>query len=306
MESLKEYLENFLTYPKLSSSLFFQMKDDTIVKANMDNLKALPHLTQNYSNTITSQIINDTSLNQIINISTADARKNALYKYDLQNFPEKLKIINELIDEDKCQQFIFTENSFKNIYAYLIILYGEKDKILLYRKIFPISIYKKAMIMFWNNNRFDFVDKDMLKLDNSFDFIKINNFWYILNLKILEQNMGYDEIIKKEVQHVIKKIKDINLIDGYSKFDEYCNEIPFAKKILRASISPALNIEPRSIIEFTKTYSSLKGKFKYSNDKITITSKEKMKLFIKLLNDDLLTSELTQKHYESLAKDLSE
>lgn len=28
-----------------------------------------------------------------------------------------------------------------------------------------------------------------------------------------------------------------------------------------------------------------------------------MTLFMKLLNDDLLTSELTRKHYESLAKD---
>ena len=58
-------------------------------------------------------------------------------------------------------------------------------------------------------------------------------------------------------------------------------------------------------MEFTKTTSKLTGKFKYSEDgtKIRLDTKKSKDVFLKLMNDAFLRSELTEQYYEAFAKD---
>ena len=58
-------------------------------------------------------------------------------------------------------------------------------------------------------------------------------------------------------------------------------------------------------MEFTKTTSKLTGKFKYSEDgtKIRLDTKKSKDVFLKLMNDAFLRSELTDQYYEASAKD---
>ena len=58
-------------------------------------------------------------------------------------------------------------------------------------------------------------------------------------------------------------------------------------------------------MEFTKTTSELTGKFKYSEDGTKIKKKKKKSkdVFLKLMNDAFLRSELTEQYYEASAKD---
>ncbi len=302
---LKRQLETALNYEYVSSTLFFQMKNGDVKKANLDNEYALPNMTQNYISSIKTSILENRELNQIVNLSTADERKNVLYKYDLSRFPEKMQSLQDIVNWDDLPSFVPREDSLASIYAYIIVIHCENFDIKLYRKMHPINIYKKGMVMFWATDLFKFTNQDLLKLDSQFDFILFNDTWYILNLNALEREMGYDGVIKAEMQSVINKIKQLDLIADYQKFDHFSENITFAKKILKASCSPVLMLQAENIISFTKNYKTLKGKFTYSNDnKIIISSKEKMSMFLKVLNDDFLTSELTSKYYESLAKDV--
>ena len=52
-------------------------------------------------------------------------------------------------------------------------------------------------------------------------------------------------------------------------------------------------------MEFTKTTSELTGKFKYSEDgtKIRLDTKKSKDVFLKLMNDAFLRSELTEQYY---------
>ena len=71
-------------------------------------------------------------------------------------------------------------------------------------------------------------------------------------------------------------------------------------------MAPVLSVIPnREILSFTNTHPALKGKFKYSSDgsQFDLKTKKSQNLFLKLLNDDFLQSELTKKYYESVAKD---
>lgn len=116
MENLKQQLRAAIDYNNVTSSLFFQMKNGEIKKANMDNQRALPDMTQNYILSIKTLILDDDERTQIVNLSTADARKNVLYAYDLQEFPEKLQKVKEIDSWDNLLPFIFPSDSLSDIF----------------------------------------------------------------------------------------------------------------------------------------------------------------------------------------------
>jgi hypothetical protein len=64
-------------------------------------------------------------------------------------------------------------------------------------------------------------------------------------------------------------------------------------------------VSNQGIIRFAQTHSYFKKnpiKINENNEKFILDTKKSKNAFLKLLNDDLLTSELTKAEYESLAK----
>ena len=68
------------------------------------------------------------------------------------------------------------------------------------------------------------------------------------------------------------------------------------------------NIPNNQIIAFTQSHPSLINKMHYSEDgsKIILHSNLSKELFVKMLDDAFLTSQLTAQYYESIAKDVVE
>ena len=56
-------------------------------------------------------------------------------------------------------------------------------------------------------------------------------------------------------------------------------------------------------MRFSQTHPALRNKLRYDSGKFVLDTKVSKNLFIKLLNDDFLTSELTRLYYDSIAKD---
>ena len=67
-------------------------------------------------------------------------------------------------------------------------------------------------------------------------------------------------------------------------------------------------IANESIIQFCRDFPKLSGKIRFNEDedKIVLDTQVSKDLFLKMLMDNYLTSELTELHYESLAKDSAE
>ena len=89
---------------------------------------------------------------------------------------------------------------------------------------------------------------------------------------------------------------------------ELVNDVRFARKLTKvARNSPVIqrNIPNVDIIEFSKKHPLTKNKMRYNEDQtqFLLDTKVSKDLLIKILNDDLLTSELTKLYYDSLAKD---
>ena len=136
---------------------------------------------------------------------------------------------------------------------------------------------------------------------------KVNGELYILDLKFLERKFKIYDVIKSVALKEIDKINEIGIVQNANSLKELLINTSFARKLSKISEhSPVLGKVPNAdIISFTKNYQRLKNKFKYTNDgsQIILSTKTTMEIFIKLLNDDFLSSELTRIYYDSIAKD---
>lgn len=97
------------------------------------------------------------------------------------------------------------------------------------------------------------------------------------------------------------------LVENIDALEIELENVSFARKFSKlVSNSPVLGkVSNQAIIDFTNTHPALRSKFRYSADgsKLQLVTKLSKKLFIKLLNDDYLTSNLTNQYYDSIAKD---
>lgn len=108
------------------------------------------------------------------------------------------------------------------------------------------------------------------------------------------------------------------LVEDDTAFDAFCfmnrsslekfvafenkSKLTNAKKLLKAKNSPVLQMKKNDLLENLKKHSRYKTMFKFEEDHIVISSQKEAAAFIKMLNDDIVRSELTGKEYDSSSK----
>lgn len=247
----------------------------------------------------------------LISLSSADDRINAVYEYDLENIPSELTHLKTIIENDNFEAFSFTNDDLSHLEGILILIGNQDTQLALYKYQYPITLLRKDtgfnLMKSRNSNRFQKLDQDILKINSKFEFLKINGKYYILDLKTLEKFFGFHDAIKNIAEQGIENIQNCGIAEDVSVLTERLDDITFSRKLVKsARNSPVLGVIPNStIIGFSNTHPALKGKFKYSEDgnKLSLKTKTSQNLFLKLLNDDFLQSELTKIFYDSLARD---
>jgi hypothetical protein len=138
------------------------------------------------------------------------------------------------------------------------------------------------------------------------DFLQINGKLIIINLKTLESGYGFESIIRRKASENILAIESLDLLEDISVLQEMASEIRQAKLLMRIkSDSPVMRLPKTTVIEFVKNYKPIMKKFRLSDDglHLKLDTKVSKMLFLSLMNDDLLTSELTKLYYEGISKD---
>jgi len=247
----------------------------------------------------------------LISLSSADDRKDAIYKYDLDDVPVELTHLKTIIHDEKIERFDLKTDDLSHLEGILILLGDSENQLAIYKHQYPVTLLKKGsgfnLMKPKSGNRFNKLDTDILKINSRFEFIKINGQYYILDIKALEKFFGFHDAVKNVAAKGVENIKQTNLVMDCNVFSQRLDDITFSRKLVKsASASPVLGTIPNTeIISFTNTHPSLKGLFKYSDDgtQLNLKTKKSQNLFLKLLNDDFLQSELTKKFYDSIAKD---
>lgn len=243
---------------------------------------------------------------KIIDLTNWDERGEVIYKYDIDN-EVKNKFL-ELLKRDIEPRDSKFKGDFKKIYGILYKIGMNDDIVVCYSHNIPLNIYSNKLLGFYKTETFQLIDSDTtFKLKDTIDLFLWKDEVYIANLKIAEKNFGVDKVIIDKATKSIEKIKEIGILENIDILEERLEDLSFSRKLMRIKEnSPVLKLPIEVIIDFTKKNNITKG-FKYSeNKKIFLDTKKSQELFLRLLNDDLLHSQLTGVNYLSISKDISE
>lgn len=275
----------------------------------MDNTSQ--ELMDGFVETVNNKFSSYDDNDQIIKLSAADERKNGLYYYDLEKLPDEMDILMRISEFKKdIATFDFKVDSLENILAFLIVVGNAEDHIIMYKQQYPISLLRRDRYMLTpilHQNRLKRVEQDILRVDFNYQFFLWKDKIYISDINKMEKICSFYDIIVSEAKKSIQTIEKIDILDNVEVLYDELENITFARKLTRVYKDSKVlgKVENSAIIEFSQKHSYFQKnplKLNDTKDKFLLDTKKSKNAFIKLLNDDLLTSELTRNDYEALAK----
>lgn len=246
---------------------------------------------------------------QVKNLSEEDEGKNVIYRYDYEQFPESMLYFPSFRYEDCYETFSFENDNLKEINSYLIVIGTRDNYCVLYKKFYPVFLLGRGQFLLLpERERFEKFEKDLLRIDNDYQLLQIKGEVYIKKVEVLEKFAGFKAVIEREAESALDAISCLQLLEEPEILGERLkDDITFARKmrnIRRTSPIIRLGIPSKDVISFTKVFPTLQNQLRYSSDgkKILLTTKKSQDIFLNLMNDSYLTSELTKLYYASGAK----
>lgn len=291
----------------IGAALYFVLEQDgeTVIRfADIEDV-AQQELKERFLGYIVDKFVNNEELHYQ-NISEADDRKNVVYRYDIDERPDSLNILDEILANEDQTTFNFHQDDLANIEGYLITIGNEGNRIALYKKHHSMNILKQdRFLLIPSGERFTRVESNAIALDKSFDFMMIDANLIVLKLNILERYFGFEGVIRNQAQNTIGIIAANELLEDIEQMNELALSMPNARKLMKIRTSPVLNVPVNNVINFIRNHPELTGKigFNPAGTRIDLSTGVSKKLFLKLLNDDYLFSQLTELQYDSHAKD---
>jgi hypothetical protein len=301
---INKFIEN---KDEIGVSVYAILKEESKPRKLDIQQKDLPALKKMFLDQLDDHIVKDNDL-AVLKLSSSDERKKVLYEYDIE-IPTELMALDEIKKNDGYELFDFNKNKIDDVTALLIEVGNNESQLVLYKTMARVNIYgRSSFFLKKSNKRFEKINDEFFRISSNFQLISVAGSLVVVDLNTIEKFFGFHEVIKKEAELGIKEIKAISLLENPETLEELVDDIPFARKLTKiAKSSPVLKakISNEKIIDFCKNFPSLKGKIRFNSDesKIQLDTKVSKDLFVKILMDDFLTSELTNYHYTSLAKD---
>lgn len=312
LDALRTRISDVISDDACSAEFYFFLEDAgqiSIKRADIDQ-SASDELTRNFIDTISSTVLLNDELS-LLNISGADDRANAIYRYDLPEVPAQIQHLATILQRDDFDVFSFEADDLAHLKGILVILGHGQQQLALYKHQYPVALLKRdsafSLVRIRNQNRLVKLEDDVLRINSKFDFMRIGDEYFIVDIKTLERFFGFHEAVRNIATQGIANIDRAQLVIDTGALTARLDDISFSRKLVRAArASPILGVIPNAqVVAFVDTHPALRGKFRLSEDrsKLKLDTKVSQNLFLKLLNDDFLQSELTKRYYASLAKD---
>lgn len=316
IEEIKDKLSTLLGQPYTVQVYFVLKQDENLILrlADIEDEKTEPEVDKLFLEYMTDTVLNNNDL-QVCELSTADERTNAIFHYDYTEYPEELEVFQSFDIKQatkEVEKFNFEQDNLSRLCGYIIYIGSMEDGVSLFKKHYPISLIKRDSFLLGaikSKQRFELVTgDDIIRLNGAVQLFRINGEIFVIDIKVLERNMGFNQLIYKAADETVQAIEELAIIEDIQVLRDSAEDIAFARKLSRVKKSSPifkLNISKETIIEFTKTTHDLSGRFKYSEDgnEIRLDTKKSKDAFITLMNDAFLRSELTKQFYEAKAKD---
>lgn len=321
-EILQEKLDGLIAQQGCGMNLYFIMhkQDDYILKkANVKNEALAPIKTVLHDNLRQLRQMMDEPTFAVLNLSGAEDRTNVIYQYDLEEELRPISLMKEVdtnlfndgyFTADNNRMFDFNTDTFENVDAWIASYGVEDNRIIIYRKTFSVNLLKQGrnLFIFKDAEQIDIVKDDIFRIDGKIDFFLFDNTTLICNISILEKFNDFKDIVQRSARNSLQQIAAADLVDDIAKLKERAeSDISFARKLIKVTTNALiLNVvDKERIIQFAREHAYLSRRLKVSADnKFELEKKSAQNLFVQLLDDAFLHSELSSNNYLSPGKDI--
>ena len=321
-EILKQKLDGLVAQQGCGMNLYFILRkqgDYILKKANVRHEAFAPIKEVLQANIVQLRQMMDEDTFAVLNLSGAEDRKNVIYQYDMEEELRPISLMKEveahLFDDgyftsENNRIFDFATDTFDEVDAWIASYGVEGNHIVIYRKTFPVNLLKQGrnLFIFKDAEQIDIVKDDIFRIDGKIDFFLLDYTALIYNISILEKFNDFKDIVQRSARSSIQQIAAADLVSDIVKLQERAqDDISFARKLIKVTTNALiLNVVSKeTIVQFARTHAYLSRRLKVSaENKFELEKKSAQNLFIQLLDDAFLHSELSSNDYLSPGKDI--
>ena len=276
---------------------------------NRDYMKRL-RITDELRDSIYNKIYNTLEQNYLADGVEYDSsdniadNKNCLYEIvqDQQYHPFDFLIRDYKTDN------LFSETDKDYLSGFLFRVNLNDDFFWIYQRVYSMSRIDRSRrtLAYFIKNAYDIVEGDILQIDARVDLVVIKNSIITSKIDLLQKYFSFERVIRRGAQQTINIIDQLGIVQGLEKFIAFGDKekLTNAKKLLKARNSKVLTIDGKELLERIKKHPRYSKMFIFENDQIIIRSQKDAAAFIKMVNDDILRSDLTGQEYESQNKSM--
>lgn len=158
--------------------------------------------------------------------------------------------------------------------------------------------------LFIVNEKIKLYTKESLRIGNKFDFIIYNEVLYVKKFNVLISQFAFMRTLRMHATTLVAQLN--NIVSDTNKF--LVNKVEgedkrTIRKLIKVQNSPVLNMSPISLKTRIESMPEYQNTFKYDeHGRIEIVHKKDINNLLRVLNDQVLQSPLTDARYESVNK----
>lgn len=234
------------------------------------------------------------------------------------NIADNSKIFYEIIQSTEYQPFAFldtfdsatesySESDAEQIMGFAFRLNVNDSGIWLYQQLAHPQMIKRSRhlyAMLSKNKIYTVLDRDILRIESKIDCLILRRSIITNKIDLMQRSFHFENYVRNEASKTIELISAMEIVDNLDRFIALGDRkaLTNAKKLMKAKHSPVLCMDKNVLLEKLKTLPRYKDRLEIDNGKIKIINQKQAIEFIKMLNDSILRSELTDAEYDSTVK----
>lgn len=200
----------------------------------------------------------------------------------------------------------FEEKNIERVLGFIFKINLNSKKIFAYQQAYVGSRLqaKNVLRIMQKEDVFQIVEKEMLKIDKRVELVIVDNTILVRNVKVLQDYFGFQLFVRNQAQSVISKLEKLDILGDIDVLKECQNgeKLTISKKLMKIKNSPVLEMDKDELIRKIPLIPRYRGIIHIEDGKIRTSTKKDVDNLLKLLNDDIVKSELTDKEYDSTSK----
>lgn len=296
-ENVETHISFYATTPTTSLCLF-NIENQFLDELKDLFIKEIKEVTENQSPNFTLE-----------NYSSSTKQLDAIFQYDLQDdLRPEMQLMKDVKTIIEPNLFVINpENSIDQVNGLYIVIRSANHVISLYKHIFGVDkIYaQKSCFLVHSNEQFVKQQESMLRISPTFQMLCVDDDIIMTDIQKLERIMDLKAVLTNAAaQHIATIVNAKQLVTRSDLLEKVSNEPTMAKKLIHAVTVGKVflkNISNAVIIAFAQKKGA-KLNMSYQGNQFDLTNKAEARRFIKLIDDDYLTSELTKEDYDANQK----